>query len=71
MAEQDDNAVAEANWVAYQRARDAGHDSWLEIAKKCDDFYLGEQWDEKDRTNLENEGRPVLTINEILKVVNA
>lgn len=65
------NAVAEANWVAYQRARDAGHDDWLEIAKKCDNFYLGEQWDEADRAALEAEGRPVLTINEILKVVNA
>ena len=65
------NAVAEANWVAYQRARDAGHDDWLESAKKCDNFYLGAQWDESDRAKLEAEGRPVLTINEILKVVNA
>ena len=71
MAENFANPVAEANWVAYQRARDAGHDSWLEVAKKCDDFYLGEQWDDKDRSKLEAEGRPVLTINEILKVVNA
>jgi len=67
----DKNAVAEANWVAYQRARDAGHDKWLETAKKCDAFYLGDQWDEGDRNKLESEGRPVLTINEVLKVVNA
>ena len=71
MAKHEENAVAEANWVAYQRARDAGHDKWLEIAKRCDDFYLGEQWEQKDRDKLEAEGRPVLTINEILKVVNA
>jgi hypothetical protein len=71
MAEGEPNAVAEANWVAYQRARDAGHDNWLEIAKKCDDFYLGEQWDQADRDALDSEGRPALTINEILKVVNA
>jgi hypothetical protein len=71
MAEDLTNAVAEANWVAYQRARDAGHDDWLDTAKRCDNFYLGEQWDDKDRDKLESEGRPVLTINEILKVVNA
>jgi len=71
MGEPADNAVAEANWVAYQRARDSGHDKWLETAKRCDDFYLGEQWEQKDRDKLEAEGRPVLTINEILKVVNA
>jgi hypothetical protein len=71
MADPAGNAVAEANWIAYQRARDAGHDKWLESAKKCDDFYLGEQWDDKDRSKLEAEGRPVLTINEIIKVVNA
>jgi hypothetical protein len=65
------NAVAESNWVAYQRARDAGHDDWLETAKKCDDFYLGDQWDEADKAALDAEGRPALTINEILKVVNA
>ena len=71
MSTEDRIAVAEANWVAYQRARDTGHDEWLEVAKKCDDFYLGDQWEDKDRQKLEAEGRPVLTINEILKVINA
>jgi hypothetical protein len=65
------NAVAESNWVAYQRARDAGHDNWLDTAKKCDDYYLGDQWEESDKDKLDAEGRPALTINEILKVVNA
>lgn len=71
MAEDRTNQVAEANWVAYQRARDAGHDEWLDVAKKCDQFYLGDQWDDADRDKLEAEGRPALTINETLKVVNA
>ena len=71
MAEDIANPVAEANWVAYQRARDSGHDEWLQNAKKFDAFYLGEQWEDADRSKLEAEGRPVLTINEILKVVNA
>jgi len=71
MAADTKNQVAEANWVAYQRARDSGHDDWLDDAKKCDRFVLGEQWEDKDRAKLEAEGRPVLTINEVLKVVNA
>ena len=71
MADNSPNAVAEANWVAYQRARDAGHDDWLEVAKRCDRFYLGDQWDDSDKSKLDAEGRPALTINEVLKVVNA
>jgi hypothetical protein len=71
MANDGPNAVAEANWTAYQRARDAGHDAWLIVAKKCDRFYLGDQWDDADKQKLDNEGRPALTINEVLKVVNA
>ena len=69
--EREPNAVAEANWVAYQRARDSGHDTWLESAQRCDNFYLGEQWDQADKDRLDAEGRPALTINEIMKVVNA
>jgi hypothetical protein len=71
MSEREPNAVAEANWVAYQRARDSGHDNWLDTAKRCDDFYLGEQWEDTDKNKLDAEGRPALTINEIIKVVNA
>lgn len=71
MTEESRNPVAEANWTAYQRARDSGHDDWLDIAKKCDRFYIGDQWDQADKDKLDAEGRPALTINEILKVVNA
>jgi hypothetical protein len=40
------------------------------MAKKCDDFYRGEQWDADDEAMLESEGRPALTINTILPTVN-
>lgn len=64
-------AVADDNWRAFERAFSAGHEKYIKISKKCNDFYLGDQWEIKDRQKLEGEGRPVLTINEILRVVNA
>ena len=65
--------AAEENWLAHQRAMDAGHAEYVEIAKKCDRFYRGggEQWDEEARRALESEGRPALEINMVLSTVNA
>ncbi|SVC08178.1 uncharacterized protein METZ01_LOCUS261032, partial [marine metagenome] len=40
------------------------------MAKKCDAFYRGDQWDEQDLAALEAEGRPALTINTILPTIN-
>jgi hypothetical protein len=40
------------------------------MAQRCDDYYRGEQWDQEDEAQLENEGRPALTINTILPTVN-
>ena len=57
-------------WERYRRAKDLGHDKYLERAKKCDDFYLGEQWDPQDKAKLDRQGRPALTINQILPTVN-
>lgn len=64
-------AVADAQWRAYTRARDNGHLDWLEDGQKFDRFYLGDQWDANDVTTLDSEGRPHLTINLTMKVVNA
>jgi hypothetical protein len=69
------NAAEEANlarrqWEAYTRARDHGHTDYIEIAKQCDAFYRGEQWDEADIAALDDQGRPALTINTILPTVN-
>jgi hypothetical protein len=65
--------VAKANWAAYERARDSGHDKWVENAAKYRRFYHGggEQWDEKDRARLESEGKPVLETNMVLSTINA
>jgi hypothetical protein len=40
------------------------------MAKRCDDYYQGEQWDGDDEAALESEGRPALTINTILPTIN-
>lgn len=63
---------AKDNWSAYQRAKQAGHDDYVELAKKCNRFYIGggEQWDSEDRARLEADGRPALEINMILSTVN-
>lgn len=60
--------VASKNWRAYNRAKDNGHLKFVELAKKCDRFYKGDQWKKEDIDALE--GRPALTINMILTTVN-
>lgn len=56
-------------WERYVRARDNGHTDYVKLAKKCDLFYQGVQWDDSDLKQLGD--RPALTINEILPTVNA
>jgi len=63
--------LAKTQWSAYTRARDHGHDDYIQIAKKCDAYYRGDQWDEFDQQSLDDQGRPALTINTILPTVNA
>jgi len=71
MSKYDDESVAASNqWDRYIRARDNGHLDYIEMAKKCDSYYRGEQWDEADIAALDAEGRPALTINTILPTVN-
>lgn len=66
----DDYAVAKNQWHRFKRAYERGHEKYMVRAKKCADFYVGEQWDEKDRAALEAQGRPALTINTVLSTVN-
>jgi len=62
--------VARNQWNRYTRARDSGHLDYCDLAKQCDAYYRGEQWDAQDKAQLEAEGRPALTINSILATVN-
>ena len=63
--------VAAQNWDEFNNAYDGRHSRWVKEARRFNEFYLGEQWDEGVKRALEAEGRPVLTINEILPTVNA
>lgn len=52
------------HWLAYQRARDLGHLSFIRTAEKCENYFRGNQW---DRTTLAKLGdRPALTVNMVL-----
>ena len=66
----EEQRIAAGHWDRYVRARDNGHLEYIEMAKKCDAFYRGDQWDDNDISNLEAEGRPALTINTVLPTVN-
>jgi len=66
-----DDAIVEKQWTMYTRARDAGHLDWVEEARKFDDYYFGEQWDENVKNTLDAQKRPAHTINMILSTVNA
>jgi len=63
--------LAKNQWNAYSRARDHGHEEYVHMAKKCDMYYRGDQWDEFDMQQLDDQGRPALTINTILPTINA
>jgi hypothetical protein len=62
--------ISRTQWARYERARDNGHLDYIWMAKKCDEYYRGDQWDDEDAAALEAEGRPALTINTILPTVN-
>jgi len=63
--------LAKQQWNAYTRARDHGHEDYVDLAKKCDAYYRGDQWDDFDMQQLDDQGRPALTINTILPTINA
>jgi hypothetical protein len=66
----DPTLVAQQQWAHYVRARDNGHDDYVRMAQKCDEFYRGEQWSDADRRKLEDEGRPAMTFNLVLSTIN-
>lgn len=66
-----ESQIADRNYSEYIRYRDSGaHREYAQRAKRNNDFYLGKQWNEKDEADLENGGRPALTINLCLNKVN-
>ena len=66
-----ERALAEQNWNAYIRARDNGHTDWVKIARRCDAYYSGDQWEQNVVDQLDAELRPHLTINQSSATINA
>ena len=66
----EESQIASNQWDRYERARDHGHLEYIQMAKKCDAYYQGEQWDLDDVAMLDAEGRPALTVNTILPTIN-
>jgi hypothetical protein len=70
MSPEEEGRIASTQWDRYERARDNGHIEYIEMAKKCDSYYQGDQWDIEDVSILDAEGRPALTVNTILPTIN-
>ena len=66
-----DRDIARLNWLHYSRSRDSGHLRYVEEAQKYDRFYLGDQWDQTLKKQLEQAGKPALTLNVTMSAVNA
>jgi len=71
LSKAEEHELARKQWSCYMRARDNGHLDYVEIARQCDAFYRGNQWDHGDVSALDDQGRPALTINTILPTINA
>jgi hypothetical protein len=69
--DEQERVKAKRNWDAYVRGRDAGHLDWVELARKFDSYYRGEQWEKAIMQQLDSEGRPYLTFNMVLSTINA
>ncbi len=63
-------ARAKANYDEFLRAYDGGHSAWLKRADLQDAYYQGDQWDPVTVQELDAEGKPYITANMILAVVN-
>ena len=50
-------------------AREA-QSEWRETAEECLRFYRGQQWRDEDVEMLRQQGRPALTINHVLPIIN-
>lgn len=68
---EEDRMLAERNFSRYKYAISRGHEEYIDMAQKCDQFYRGEQWTDADRKELEDAGRPAMTVNMILAAINS
>ena len=65
-----DTGKANDIWLRYQYIRDNGHLDYVHKARRCEDFFMGLQWDANDLALLKQYKRPALTINKILSTIS-
>jgi hypothetical protein len=65
-----DVQVANDTWNRYTYLRDNGHLDYVQKAAKCDDFFVGLQWDRATLAMLRMQRRPALTINKIIATMS-
>ena len=64
-----DDKVSSDTWNRFIYARDHGHIQFLRKAQRCDDFFVGDQWEIGDMEALNEQRRPAITINKIISTV--
>ena len=64
-----DSQKALHQWMRYQFVRDNGHADYVRKSDRCNNFFIGEQWDKNDMALLEAQRRPALTINKIISTI--
>lgn len=65
-----DSTKALHQWMRYQFVRDNGHADFVKKADKCNNFFIGQQWDPNDMALLQAQRRPALTINKIISTIS-
>ena len=63
--------LAREQCEAYEYARDNGHTHYLELSKRCNEYFAGLQWDPIRKARLDKRKVPALTINKILPTMAA
>jgi len=66
-----DRDVANDTYQHYRFCYDNGHKQFLAKAKRCFDFWNGEQWDAFDKAKRDRERRPALTFNMVESLVRS
>lgn len=61
--------LARENYDRWAYIRDNGHLDFTKKADLCENYFAGQQWDERIKAKLEREGRPALTINKTLSTL--
>lgn len=64
-------ATAQDQYENYRFCYDNGHQSFIDKAKICFDFWNGDQWEAAVKARLDREGRPALTFNVIESLVRS